>query len=60
MVQSISAMELALGYSFIDADRLNTPSPGNGKRTSSYRVRLAVALVLLAVVWQIVRLLVVR
>ncbi len=49
-----------LALSYIDADRMNKPAPGNGKRTTSLRVRFAIALVVLAVVWQFVRLVVLR
>jgi hypothetical protein len=44
-------------YAFVDADRM-TPTSPDGKMSA--RAWFAVALVLLAVVWQIVRLFVVR
>jgi hypothetical protein len=47
---------LTLDSPFVDADRRN-PSGGGGDRIST-RARFAVAFVVLAVVWQLVRLLV--
>jgi hypothetical protein len=50
-------MYAALTFPFVDVDRANKPAPGDGKHTN-IRVRFVVALVLLAVVWQVVRFLV--
>jgi len=49
-------MHAALCFPIVDVDQRNSPQPGNGK-PRSIRVWLAVAFVLLAVVWQVVRLL---
>ena len=48
-------MYATLAFPIVDVDQRNSPQPGNGKITA--RAWLAVAFVLLAVVWQVVRLL---
>ena len=40
--------------SYIDADRMNKPSPGNGKRVP-LRVRFAVAFVIIFAAWLFLR-----
>jgi hypothetical protein len=45
----------ALSLPFIDADRMNKPAPGNGKRLSN-RARFAVAFGVLVVIWLFLRL----
>jgi hypothetical protein len=48
----------ALAFPIIDTDRMTPTSPDSGKMGA--RAWIVVALVLLAVVWQVVRLLIVR